>query len=448
MSPIAGVYTCSNPYAYRHFGNTGLLCAILRGQECRVGPRGTQDPNINTAIGNKKQHENPLTDEIVLRESRQVLPLIQFPTSIVHSSGLLEYGRNALLWKFHVEAQKVLDNFFNRGQPTHVERVVPFQHRNQVQTHASSLGNAGNQLQNPGSHVFAALNAGNGAAAFWSQQTGPGAMNLVTQGFPNTTTTTSQAQMAASQSTASATIGAPVHVPAIPQTPSPNAASLVRNECLTYAAPATLVAASECCRRVRTLSRSVDCAICFTKLHSKGQVFQLFSCSHLFHRDCITTALQHDSKCPQCRVPVSKGTPQGKCPSGTLTISTTKSLCGGFADAVGSIVLRYSFPAGTQLAYHDTPGQAYSASRRVAYLPNNTQGRDLLKRFKYAWSKGLLFGVGTSLTTGRSGQIVWSSVHQKSSLHGGVHGFPDPNYFHNVNAELNALNVPPHDKID
>ena len=46
------------------------------------------------------------------------------------------------------------------------------------------------------------------------------------------------------------------------------------------------------------------------------------------------------------------------------------------------------------------------------------------------------------MTTGMTDQVIWTSIHHKTSLHGGIHGFPDPNYIFNVNGELDALGVP------
>ena len=52
------------------------------------------------------------------------------------------------------------------------------------------------------------------------------------------------------------------------------------------------------------------------------------------------------------------------------------------------------------------------------------------------------FVVGRSLTTGQDNVITWSSIHHKSSMQGGAHGFPDNSYFDNCNEELDALGVP------
>jgi deltex-like protein len=81
---------------------------------------------------------------------------------------------------------------------------------------------------------------------------------------------------------------------------------------------------------------------------------------------------------------------------------------------------------------------------RIAYLPNNVQGQELLKRLKYAIQHGLMFTIGTSLTTRQPNVIVWSGIHVKTSPHGGVsvHGWPDENYFQNANGELDGLGVP------
>lgn len=54
-----------------------------------------------------------------------------------------------------------------------------------------------------------------------------------------------------------------------------------------------------------------------------------------------------------------------------------------------------------------------------------------LKRLEYAFSHGLTFSVGTSLTTGQDNTVIWGSIHHKTSTTPGPHGFPDPNFFAN-----------------
>lgn len=90
--------------------------------------------------------------------------------------------------------------------------------------------------------------------------------------------------------------------------------------------------------------------------------------------------------------------PQGTGPSGTMSISTSRMSCSGF-QSHQSIVITYTMPSGIQLPYHENPGQRYDGTTRIAYLPDNDDGRKLLKRLKFAWMQGLMFTVGTSLTT-------------------------------------------------
>jgi deltex len=133
---------------------------------------------------------------------------------------------------------------------------------------------------------------------------------------------------------------------------------------------------------------------------------------------------------------------QGKCPSGTMTVTTSNLDVAGFATC-GSIAIHYQIPSGVQLSYHPNPGVHFVADSRVAYLPNNQQGQDLLKRLKYAFSHGLTFTVGTSMTTRISNVLVWSSIPHKTSMSGGDYGWPDVNFFANCDLELDAVGVPP-----
>jgi deltex-like protein len=129
-------------------------------------------------------------------------------------------------------------------------------------------------------------------------------------------------------------------------------------------------------------------------------------------------------------------------PSGTLYVVLRADLTCDGHEGSGSFVVTYDIESGTQKNYHVNPGETFRGTRRVAYLPDNEEGRKLLKRLKYAFQCGLTFTVGTSLTTGRPNSVTWASVHHKTSLSGGPYGFPDLGYFINANEELDALDVP------
>mmetsp|Transcript_12094 Transcript_12094/g.25764 ORF Transcript_12094/g.25764 Transcript_12094/m.25764 type:complete len:598 (-) Transcript_12094:420-2213(-) len=183
-----------------------------------------------------------------------------------------------------------------------------------------------------------------------------------------------------------------------------------------------------------------DCVICHDHLKASPAV-ALSVCGHVFHEDCIQQAFRSKPQCPVCRVSIGK--PQGKSPSGTMTTTISPTHCSGYFN-VDSIIITYNIPRGKQRSYHEHPNKFHGGKYVVAYLPNSMEGRDLLKRLKYAFLHGLSFTIGTSITTGLTDQCTWTSIHHKTSPSGGTraYGYPDPNYFENCNGELDGLGVP------
>ena len=173
----------------------------------------------------------------------------------------------------------------------------------------------------------------------------------------------------------------------------------------------------------------------------------LQTCGHEFHRSCLDLMLKNSNDCAICRKPTSASGSIGQMPSGTMSVTYTPKTrgggCGGY-DNDGIIAINFSFPNGKQTQYQPNPGKRFSGGNKVAYLPWNSEGDALLERFKKAFSSGKILVVGTSQTTGQSDLVVYGSIHLKSSQRGGVnaHGWPDPNYFHNVGEELDSQNVP------
>jgi deltex-like protein len=221
----------------------------------------------------------------------------------------------------------------------------------------------------------------------------------------------------------------------------------VSKECISYFAPQSLStndAISSALRPPPTASMDGDCAICFDSLaHGHGTLEMIQGCNHVFHGHCIERSLSLEPKCPICRLPV--GEPKGRSPSGTMSIELTKKNFPGAAstcEKVKAISITYHIPSGTQLPYHENPGTSYEGTTREAYLPDSANGRRLLTRLKYAWTHGLTFRVGTSLTTGQHNVVTWTSIHHKTCLNGGPYGFPDANYITNCNGSLDALFVP------
>ena len=86
--------------------------------------------------------------------------------------------------------------------------------------------------------------------------------------------------------------------------------------------------------------------------------------------------------------------------------------------------------------------QKITAQQEEERAKDNDEGRKLLERLKYAFSRGLTFVVGTSMPTGATNVVTWATIHHKTSPNSGPHGFPDPSYFANCNSELDNAGVP------
>lgn len=212
---------------------------------------------------------------------------------------------------------------------------------------------------------------------------------------------------------------------------------------VTYTAPDTLSYSQDASKELVTVESSdiaqEECTICQANMIGNGEVVALSRCSHQFHQSCIDECIKRSRKCPNCRAPI--GVPRGKMPSGSMVIEMRADLtCSGY-DA-GTLVITYEIGGGVQKIYHENPGVEYKSVCRTAYLPDNQEGRDLLKRLKFAFAHGLTFTVGTSLATGRPNSVTWASIHHKTRPCPGAHGYPDLGYFINTNEELDALHVP------
>lgn len=200
--------------------------------------------------------------------------------------------------------------------------------------------------------------------------------------------------------------------------PTPSAESVAPRveELVTYEAPTTLGMSMtsdvfEACAKAP--GSKDDCAICMDHLYGPGRVVRLKVCGHEYNRTCIKDALNADPKCPVCHRTVQKQ--KDRSPSGTMTIATNPVKCSGFEPCARSILITYSMPSCIQKSYHENPGQRYQGPTRNAYLPDDEDGRKLLKRLKNAWIHGLVFTIGTLLTTRQPNCITWASIRHKTS---------------------------------
>ena len=428
-----GVYTCNNPIASRNYGSVGLLVARLKGNTVRIRQSLKSDhilpAETNTIIGDKIHNTScygdwPSTDhfhEYVLRSSSQCIPLIKYETNILESPD----GEKCVL---HVQSslQGLLDELFNeKSQPAPMGPIIS---RN-INSPSGSRGMVFNP-PNPG--IFAA-----------PVISGP---PLPSSGFP-----APSGGMVFNPPNPGIFAAPVISGPPLPSSgfPAPSGGMGFKPPnhgifaTIEYKAPYNIITGIPSNTLIAPLTPNLDgkCVICQDDLSSSNCV-AINTCHHKFHRSCIERAFKTKPQCPICRKLVGK--PQGKSPSGTMAISQSTKSCSG-CESTPSLMIKYHIKKSIQKSYHDSPGQYQHGKYATAYLPYNADGESLLKRLKFAFRHGLTFTVGTSMTTGRTNQCTWSSIHHKSSPTGGVtsHGFPDPGYFVNCNEELDSVNVPP-----
>ncbi|XP_068102385.1 E3 ubiquitin-protein ligase DTX3L-like [Hyperolius riggenbachi] len=163
-------------------------------------------------------------------------------------------------------------------------------------------------------------------------------------------------------------------------------------------------------------------------------------CKHGYCRPCLKALMSHKPVCAICGV--ASGEVRGNQPEGTMTWRTSSFNLSGFPGC-GTIEISYSFPSGTQKENHPHPGRPYSGTSRTAYLPDNAEGRDILRLLRKAFDQRLIFTVGDSRTTGNTDTVTWNDVHHKTNMTGGSQyfGYPDPDYLKRVRDELKAKGV-------
>ena len=153
--------------------------------------------------------------------------------------------------------------------------------------------------------------------------------------------------------------------------------------------------------------------------------------NHFFHKECVEAGFKGEYlKCPVCFL--IYGEFIGDMPTGTLSWEKSSEYeCEGYED-IDTWILNYDFANGVW------NGVPYRGTGRTAYLPDNTEGREVLCLLIKCFWRQHTFTVGTSVTTGRSNVVVWNSIHHKTSPNGGVlsYGYPDPTYLNRVKLEL------------
>uniref|UniRef100_A0A3B1KII0 E3 ubiquitin-protein ligase n=1 Tax=Astyanax mexicanus TaxID=7994 RepID=A0A3B1KII0_ASTMX len=180
-----------------------------------------------------------------------------------------------------------------------------------------------------------------------------------------------------------------------------------------------------------------ECPICINKCTDQVKL----KCGHGFCRDCLKMSIKiFGEMCPVCKKIYGKV--KGNQPQGTMSCRTHRYDLPGYYGC-GTNEIYYDIPGGKQTDEHPNPGQPYSGARRQAYLPSNTEGKEVLQLLQRAFDQRLIFTVGTSMFTGANNTITWNGIHHKTSMTGGPqnYGYPDPDYLKRVKKELKAKGI-------
>ena len=153
------------------------------------------------------------------------------------------------------------------------------------------------------------------------------------------------------------------------------------------------------------------CPVCLDKIH---QPKTLEKCQHTFCQSCVDRSFQVKKMCPLCKLSYVEVT--GNQPDGKMSFRKEPSSLPGFSECC-TLVITYHFRGGVQGARHPNPGQRYSGTIRVAYLPDNKEGNEVLCLLEKAFDHRLLFKLNTLPL--RYNQITWGDIDLKSARCGG-----------------------------
>ena len=190
----------------------------------------------------------------------------------------------------------------------------------------------------------------------------------------------------------------------------------------------------------------------------EDEIIRLKTCKHLFHRqcidvsratshatcrtDCISDGIQDEEAVPHVHdvVRYADRQPTDRIHHARVDDVRPRSRSSGCCWLSRHRVRRAQrHPSGTIFhsivghllqvqSEHLRPGTPFSGTRRVAYLPNNPAGTEMLKLLKVAFERRLIFTVGDSVTSGAKNVAVWNNIHHKTHIQGGPesYGYPDP----------------------
>ena len=186
-----------------------------------------------------------------------------------------------------------------------------------------------------------------------------------------------------------------------------------------------------------------QCCICVETFDTVLPVVTIRQCTHNFHLECIATWLAEKSTCPVCRLTLFTLTGfQPKHQNSKFEVTEDFAPLSGYPECT-TLVLWYHIESGRQNSDMPLPGDVYHGLDLTTFLPNNGEGREVVRLLTIAWNRGLLFRIGLNPRTSRMDQIVPNGFEFKLRKEGGLllHGFPDPSYMNRLKSDLKDVGV-------
>jgi deltex-like protein len=165
---------------------------------------------------------------------------------------------------------------------------------------------------------------------------------------------------------------------------------------------------------IKENTKSKTCEICVGEYENGLKRFP--KCEHEVCDSCYANIAKTSAKCPFCLKHF--GIPKGNQPkNGKMTSRIMAYNLDGYPDCQ-TIEITYEIPNGIQDENHPNPGKRYSGVFRKAYLPNNKEGKELLKLLHKSFEYGLTFTVGRSRTLDLEDVVTWNDIHHKTQIKG------------------------------
>lgn len=187
------------------------------------------------------------------------------------------------------------------------------------------------------------------------------------------------------------------------------------------------------------------CAVCLDPVGGTQttHIVKPPACEHYFHLGCAEPWFQEHTDCPVCRTPVTvvRGTQPEHADNVMMQHQSDEDLPGYAGD--GTLQLTFFMPSGIQGVDHPMPGHPYYGCSVTAFLPNNSEGKEIARLFGLAFVRRLLFRIGYNDASNQADQIIVNGIELKLRRIGGPanQGYPDPSYFCRLKIDLREMGV-------